>query len=115
VSDELVRENAGRVREPLSLTEPPEKITRTEATPDHYVIRPHGRFFAVYEVGEHLISEEALTGPPEDKLVVVAVYKKGAEEVIRRLTGQVVVRTRNVFWKRREGFEGDAEFPDGAA
>ena len=59
---------------------------------DFYAIKKQGRYFAVYEVGDQLLLEEP---PQPDKLVAVCVYKKGAQEVRRRLIRQVVVRRVN--------------------
>ena len=66
---------------------------------NYYVIEPHGRHFAVYENPENLLIEEDLTGPPEKKLVAVCVYRVGAEEVVRRLSGQVKRQVRTIFWR----------------
>ena len=50
-------------------------------------IRKYGRYWAVYD--------------PDGTLVVVAVYKKGAEEVLKRLTAQsLTLPTRLI---RKEG------------
>lgn len=53
---------------------------------DFYTIKRQGRFYALYQNGDQLILEE---GPQEDRLVCVCVYKKGAEEVRRRLVGKL--------------------------
>jgi hypothetical protein len=50
-----------------------------------------------YKGGRHWAVREADTGT----IVVVAVYRKGAAEVVRRLTGQVPEPTNR---KRRETF-----------
>lgn len=58
-----------------------------------FFIAPHGRFFAVYQKFTRLIEEED-DQPP--KLVCIAVYKVGAEEVKRRLEGKVQVKRHSV-------------------
>lgn len=55
---------------------------------DFYPIRRRGRFFEVWQLGDRLIEEE---DEQPDKLVCLCVYKKGAEEVQRRLAGRVHV------------------------
>lgn len=49
---------------------------------DYYPIRSFGRFFALYQLNERFIPEE---DEKPDTLICVCVYKKGAEEVRRRL------------------------------
>lgn len=85
----------------------PENIAA--ALDEIYTIEPHGRFFAVYQNREHLLWEEVLSGPPEKRLICVCVYKIGAEEVKRRLTAHVQLRTRTIFWRPAEGFRGDPD------
>jgi hypothetical protein len=51
---------------------------------DYYAIRPYGKYFAVYQLGERLLEEE---DDQPDTLICICVYKKGAEEVRRRLLG----------------------------
>ena len=55
-----------------------------------------------YKGGRHWAVREADTGT----IVVVAVYRKGAAEVVRRLTGQAPEPTKR---KRRETFVYEAK------
>ena len=57
-----------------------------------------------YKGGRHWAVREADTG----SLVVVTVYRKGAAEVVRRLTGQVPERAKR---QRRETFVYEAKSP----
>ena len=50
----------------------PQPETGYSTDADGLIIRKYGRYWAVYDADE--------------TLVVVAVYRKGAEEVVRRLT-----------------------------
>ena len=54
-----------------------------------------------YKGGRHWAAREADTGT----IVVITVYRKGATEVVRRLTGQVPEPTKR---KRRETFVYEA-------
>ncbi len=55
-----------------------------------------------YKGGRHWAVREADTG----SLVVVTVYRKGAAEVVRRLTGQIPERAQR---QRRETFVYEAK------
>ncbi|WP_394796288.1 hypothetical protein [Armatimonas sp.] len=55
-----------------------------------------------YKGGRHWAVREADTG----SLVVVTVYRKGAAEVVRRLTGQVPEKAKR---QRRETFVYEAK------
>ncbi len=57
-----------------------------------------------YKDSRHWAVREADTG----SLVVVTVYRKGAAEVVKRLTGQVPERTKR---QRRETFVYEAKSP----
>lgn len=60
-----------------------------------FYLKPDGRNFAVYQRWEPLLIEEAMD-PKPDQLVCICAYKKGAEEVIRRLEGRVQVQRKMV-------------------
>ena len=57
-----------------------------------------------YKGGRHWAVREADTG----SLVVVTVYRKGAAEVVRRLTGQVPEPTKR---RKHEAFVYEAKSP----
>jgi len=62
----------------MGTDEPTPSISLTQAPPTNnvYVIRKHGRAFAVYD--------------PSGMLVCLVVYLKGAREVVRRLGGSAI-------------------------
>ena len=65
---------------------PPHPLAQAPPTTNVYVIRKHGRAFAI--------------AAPSGKLVCMTVYLRGAFEVIRRLGG-VAVYTKPVTERRR--------------
>lgn len=64
-----------------------------ESTGDTFSVVPYGKYFAVYQKFDRLLPEED-DQPP--KLVCVAVYRVGAEEVKQRLEGKVLVKKHRV-------------------
>lgn len=66
-----------------SRQQPQGRETGISTDADGLIIRKYGRYWAVYD--------------PDGTLVVVTVYKKGAQEVVRRLTAPL----------SRTGKEGD--------